>query len=198
MENNIEIIRKAAQQREMLMVLIQDKTTENATLISLMIELSDKQALLVEELARKYTSMNKELENDRILKRDIVRMHARIMGKENLDCGAPAKQRLTALTAPQDAESSLEGASSAARLDFDAADRFDEHVDYATETECIASVHLIAASTIKASKPGEAVSGSVDVAEVHEAVAGSNFSLLHFVSPFLSLLTDVVEAAAGR
>jgi hypothetical protein len=212
MENNIEIIRKAAQERETLMVLIQDKTAENATLISLMIELSDKQALLVEELARKYTSMNKELENARTLKREIVHMHARIMGEENLDCGAPAKQRLTALTAPrQDAESSLEGALSTARLDSDAADRFDEHVDCATETECIASMQLIAASTTIASKPGEAVSVSADVAEVHEAVsvsadvakvheavAGSNVSLLHLFSPFLSLLAGVGEAAAGR
>jgi hypothetical protein len=45
---------------------------------------------------------------------------------------------------------------------------------------------------------GEAVAGSSDATEVGEAVAVSNASLLHLLSPFLSLLAEVGEAVAGR
>jgi hypothetical protein len=79
LESNLEIIRKAAEERETLMVLLQDKTTENAMLSSLMIELSDKQALMSEQLEREYEVMNKELEK----KREMVRMYARVIDKKN-------------------------------------------------------------------------------------------------------------------
>ena len=79
LESNLEIIRKAVEERETLMVLLQDKTTENAMLSSLMIELSDKQALMSEQLERDYEVMNKELEK----KREMVRMYARVIDKKN-------------------------------------------------------------------------------------------------------------------
>jgi hypothetical protein len=91
LENNLEIIRKAAKEREMLMVLLQDKTNENAMLSSLMIELSDKQALMSEQLEREYELMNKELENTRNLKREMLNMYARLMDKERRITACKAK-----------------------------------------------------------------------------------------------------------
>ena len=83
LENNLEIIRKAAEERETLMVLLQDKTTENAMLSSLMIELSDKQALMSEQLEREYEVMNKELEKKREMVRIYEKMYARVIVKKN-------------------------------------------------------------------------------------------------------------------
>ena len=81
MENNVNIIRQTADERDTLMVLIQEKTTENAKLISLMIEISDRQALMSEESegedARK---MSKQARN---MKRGMVRMHARVLEMES-------------------------------------------------------------------------------------------------------------------
>jgi hypothetical protein len=80
--NNLEIIRKAAEERATLMVLIQDKTTENAMLSSLIIKLSEKQDLMWEELEREYALMNEKVENARTMKREMVRMYARVMSEE--------------------------------------------------------------------------------------------------------------------
>ena len=81
MENNVKLICQTSKERETLMVLIQEKTMENAELISLMIEISDKQALMSDELegedARK---MSKEARNK---KREMVRMYARVLEWES-------------------------------------------------------------------------------------------------------------------
>ena len=228
-QDNTEIIRKVAKERETLMVLIQDKTRENAMLSSLMID----QTLKSEELARKYASMTKELEKARNMKREMVRMHARIMGEDNLDCDVPTNQRAKMAAPRRDAESCPEGtlplSEAAARL---ISNGFNEHVDCATSIQLpapsntaptpfgeavsgsadMAEVVEEASTAIVALEPlgeavyisadvagvGEAVAGSSDATEVGEAVAVSNASLLHFLSPFLSLLAEVGEAVAGR
>ena len=81
MENNVNIIRQTAEERDTLMVLIQEKTMENAELLSLMIESSDWQALMSEEFegedARK---ISKEA---RKMKRVMVHMHARVLEMES-------------------------------------------------------------------------------------------------------------------
>ena len=232
-KDNTEIIRKVAKERETLMVLIQDKTRENAMLSSLMIDLSDKQTLKSEELARKYASMTKELEKAINMKREMVRMHARIMGEDNLDCDVPTNQRAKTAAPRRDAESCPEGtlplSEAAARL---ISNVFNEHVDCATSIQLtapsntaptpfgeamsgsadMAEVVEEASTVIVAPEPlgeavsvsadvagvGEAVAGSSDATEVGEAVAVSNASLLHLLSPFLSLLAEVGEAVAGR
>jgi hypothetical protein len=232
-KDNTEIIRKVAKERETLMVLIQDKTRENAMLSSLMIDLSDKQTLKSEELARKYASMTKKLEKAINMKREMVRMHARIMGEDNLDCDVPTNQRAKMAAPRRDAESCPEGtlplSEAAARL---ISNVFNEHVDCATSIQLtapsntaptpfgeamsgsadMAEVVEEASTVIVAPEPlgeavsvsadvagvGEAVAGSSDATEVGEAVAVSNASLLHLLSPFLSLLAEVGEAVAGR
>ena len=83
LESNLEIIRKAAEERETLMVLLQDKTTENAMLSSLMIELSDKQALMSEQMEREYEVMNMELEKKREMVHMYEKMYARVIDKKN-------------------------------------------------------------------------------------------------------------------
>jgi hypothetical protein len=227
MKDNTEIIRKVAKDRETLMLLIQDKTRENAMLSSLMIELSDKQALKSEELARKYASMTKELEKARNMKREIVRMH--------VDCDVPTNQRAKTAAPRRDAEPCPEGtlplSEAAARLISDVMDHFNEHVDCATSIQLTTPSNTAPApfgkamsssadmaevveeaSTVIAPEPlgealsgsadvagvGEAVAGSSDATEVSEAVAGSKSLLLHLLSPFLILLAEVGEAAAGR
>ena len=81
MENNFNIIRQAADERDTLMELIQEKTMENAKLISLMIEISDRQALMSEELEGKDArKMSKQARN---MKRGMVRMHARVLEMES-------------------------------------------------------------------------------------------------------------------
>ena len=232
-KDNTEIIRKVAKERETLMVLIQDKTRENAMLSSLMIDLSDKQTLKSEELARKYASMTKKLEKAINMKREMVRMHARIMGEDNLDCDVPTNQRAKTAAPRRDAESCPEGtlplSEAAARL---ISNVFNEHVDCATSIQLtapsntaptpfgeamsgsadMAEVVEEASTVIVAHEPlgeavsvsadvagvGKAVAGSSDATEVDEAVAVSNASLLHLLSPFLSLLAEVGEAVAGR
>jgi len=81
MKNNVNIIRQTAEERDTLMVLIQEKTMENAELLSLMIEISDWQALMSEEFegedARK---ISKEA---RKMKRVMVHMHARVLVMES-------------------------------------------------------------------------------------------------------------------
>jgi hypothetical protein len=191
MKNNTDIIRKAAKERETLMALIQGKTRENAMLSSLMIELSDKQTLRSEELAREYASMNKELEKARNMKREMVRMYARIMGEDNLDYDVPKKLCAKMAASRRDAESCTEGASSlseaAARLNSDAMDQFNEHVDCATGT----SIQLTATSTNIAPKPlSEVVSGSAHVAEVGEAA-----SSIIAPEPFGEAVSDFADVA---
>jgi len=56
---------------------------ENATLCSRMIELSEKQASILEQLEGSFESKELEVENARTLKREMVQMYARVMGNEN-------------------------------------------------------------------------------------------------------------------
>jgi hypothetical protein len=160
------VIRKVAKERETLMELIQGKTRENDMLSSLMIELSDKQALKSEELAWEYASMTKELEKARNMKREMVRMYARIMGEVNLECDVPKNQRAKTAVPRRDAESCPEGklplSEAAARLISNAMDHFNEHID------CATSIQLTAPSNIAPAPFGEAMSGSADIAEVVE------------------------------
>ena len=169
MKDNTEVIRKVAKERETLMELIQGKTRENDMLSSLMIELSDKQALKSEELAWEYASMNKELEKARNMKREMVRMYARIMGEVNLECDVPKNQRAKTAVPRRDAESCPEGklplSEAAARLISNAMDHFNEHID------CATSIQLTAPSNIAPAPFGEAMSGSADIAEVVEEAA---------------------------
>ncbi len=80
MDNNLKIICQTAEERETLMVMIQEKTTQNDELMSLMIEMSDRQELMSEDLEEGYTSMSDEA---RTMKREIVGMHACMLEMES-------------------------------------------------------------------------------------------------------------------
>jgi hypothetical protein len=219
-EDNIEIVRKAAEERDTLMTLYQDKTTENASLSIHLIELSEKQALM-SKVASKCPSTNKELERARTLKGEIVRSNACITDENNLeDSEMLEKQQLYSETSSprRDAGSFLKGASSlsevATRLDPDAVDLNEQVTDVlnlrgggnrATEKE-----HTTVAN-LTPEPFGEDVSGSTTVTAVgevvskitahkrfDEAMSSSAGFLYHLISPFLSTLVEVGEAAAGR
>lgn len=76
-EKNLECICQAAEEREKLMALIQEKDTENDELMSLMIEMFEREASMSEQMEGGwYTSMTKEAKT---MKREMVLMHARMM-----------------------------------------------------------------------------------------------------------------------
>jgi len=76
-EKNLECIRQAAEEREKLMTLIQEKDTENDELMSLMIEMFEREASMSEQMEGGwYTPMTKEAKT---MKREMALMHARMM-----------------------------------------------------------------------------------------------------------------------
>jgi hypothetical protein len=77
MHSNLEIIEWTAEQSEMLLALIQEKTEENHELLSLMIEISDRQAIIAEDGS--YISMS---DGARSMMREIVCINARMMATE--------------------------------------------------------------------------------------------------------------------
>ena len=77
MHCNLEIIEWTAEHSEMLLALIQEKTEENHELLSLMIEISDRQAIIAEDGS--YISMS---DGARSMMREIVCINARMMATE--------------------------------------------------------------------------------------------------------------------
>jgi hypothetical protein len=76
-EKNLECIRQAAEEREKLMALIQEKDTENDELMSLMIEMFEREASMSEQMEGGwYTPMTKQA---KIMKREMVLIQARMM-----------------------------------------------------------------------------------------------------------------------
>jgi hypothetical protein len=77
MENNLVVIYTAAKERDALVTLIREKTTENTMLSTFLLNLSEKQVSTSKQLEIELESNNKELENA------MGQMCTPVMGDEN-------------------------------------------------------------------------------------------------------------------